>query len=142
VNFYTFPAYIKPVALPTLFDVGKPFAATSGTASGWGALVNGESKIYICPFISWQHTHILMHLFPAGGGMSNNLMWARFNIISNSVCDKTFEDDIILSKMCNSGAGGKSTCPVRFFSTYLLYLKVHEKPAFSEKSRVIGLNLI
>jgi hypothetical protein len=106
-------AFIKTVPLPKRSDVGKSFAATPATASGWGKIRDSESI-----FGNFLGNMYINAFFSADGPVSEELIWETFTIISSTgKCANTFAQDTS-ADICLSGAGQKSVCHVRFFSSY------------------------
>nr|CAD7407044.1 unnamed protein product [Timema cristinae] len=83
-------AFIQLVRLPSQSQAGNTFAGDAVVVSGWGRVSDTSS------------------------GISPNLNFVNLNIITNTVCARTYGTAVIItSTICSLGANGRSTCNVR-----------------------------
>ncbi|XP_075159746.1 serine protease 1-like [Haematobia irritans] len=78
---------IQAVKIPAIASSYSTYAGDYVIASGWGRISDSAS------------------------GVTNNLQWARMQVITNTVCAATYGTSIVTaSNICVSTAGGVSTC--------------------------------
>ncbi|XP_061386839.1 serine protease 1-like [Musca vetustissima] len=83
----TYTSRIQPVRLPAISNSYSTYVGDYAIASGWGKISDSAS------------------------GVTNNLQWARMQVITNSVCAQTYGTSIVTSTvLCVATPGGVSTC--------------------------------
>lgn len=82
----SFSKRIQPIALPSIIGTYSTYAGDYAIASGWGRTSDTAS------------------------GNTEELQWARMQVISNTECADTFGAKITSSVICVSTTGGVSTC--------------------------------
>ncbi|XP_065357345.1 collagenase-like [Calliphora vicina] len=82
----TYTVKIQPVQLAALSSAYSTYDGDKVIVSGW-SLVSGSAT-----------------------GVTTDLQWARMQVITNSVCARTYGSAITSSNICTSTPGGISTC--------------------------------
>ncbi|KAM7357805.1 serine protease 1-like [Cochliomyia hominivorax] len=78
---------IQPVKLPAISSSYSTYAGDYVIASGWGKISDSATSV------------------------TNNLQWARLQVITNTVCAATYGTSIVTSSnICVATTGGVSTC--------------------------------
>ncbi|KNC22485.1 hypothetical protein FF38_07236, partial [Lucilia cuprina] len=78
---------IQAVKLPAISNSYSSYAGDTAIASGWGKISDSATSV------------------------TNNLQWARLQVITNSVCAQTYGSSIVTStNICVATTGGVSTC--------------------------------
>ncbi|XP_013100296.1 serine protease 1 [Stomoxys calcitrans] len=83
----SYSAKIQPVKLPAISNSYSTYAGDYVIASGWGRISDAAVSV------------------------TNNLQWARMQVINNNVCAASYGSSIVVSStLCVSTPGGVSTC--------------------------------
>ncbi|XP_065356958.1 serine protease 1-like [Calliphora vicina] len=82
----TYTTKIQPVELPSIASSYSTYAGEKVVASGWGLISDSATSV------------------------TNDLQWARMEVITNSVCARKYGSIITSSNLCVSTPGGVSTC--------------------------------
>lgn len=82
----TYTSKIAAVKLPAVSSSYSTYVGNYVIASGWGKISDAATSV------------------------TNNLQWARMQVISNTDCAKTFGTTITASNICVATTGGVSTC--------------------------------
>ncbi|XP_046966658.1 collagenase-like [Vanessa cardui] len=88
ISSIEFNSNIQAIALPAISDVRQDFSGLTATASGYGKTRDAQNN------------------FPA----STNLHHVDLEILTNAVCQRSFDIPIHGSQMCTKGVRGIGTC--------------------------------
>ncbi|XP_028161494.1 brachyurin-like [Ostrinia furnacalis] len=88
ITSVTFSNSIQAIALPTAAEASLNFAGLTGTVAGYGKTKDAQSS------------------FPT----TTTLHSVNLPIITNAVCQSSFQMALHASHLCTSGAGAKGTC--------------------------------
>ncbi|XP_037819139.1 serine protease 1-like [Lucilia sericata] len=81
-----YTALIQPIELPAIASTYPTYAGVQAIASGWGLISDAATEV------------------------TDDLQWARLEVISNAACARTYGGTITSSNLCVKTPGGISTC--------------------------------